>query len=123
MKIDRDVIYNKFNGKCAYCGTDITKKQMQVDHIVSKRFYKISKIKPDLDKDDNSNLNPSCSQCNYYKGCKSIDGFRKHLKNIHKRLVKDFKIKLSLKYNMIDFKQWDGIFYFEKINKNDTLLG
>jgi hypothetical protein len=32
MKINRLEVYNKCNGHCAYCGKDITLKQMQVDH-------------------------------------------------------------------------------------------
>ncbi len=31
MKIDRKSVYEKFDGRCAYCGREITIKQMQVD--------------------------------------------------------------------------------------------
>ncbi len=33
MKIDRQQVYDKCDGHCAYCGVEITLKQMQVDHI------------------------------------------------------------------------------------------
>jgi 5-methylcytosine-specific restriction endonuclease McrA len=33
MKINREEVYNKCSGHCAYCGKEITIKQMQVDHI------------------------------------------------------------------------------------------
>jgi 5-methylcytosine-specific restriction endonuclease McrA len=29
----RELVYNKCGGHCAYCGVEITSKQMQVDHI------------------------------------------------------------------------------------------
>ena len=32
MKINREEVYNKCGGHCAYCGNDITIKQMQIDH-------------------------------------------------------------------------------------------
>jgi len=33
-KINRELVHSKFGGRCAYCGVEITIKQMQVDHIV-----------------------------------------------------------------------------------------
>ena len=32
-KSERQQIYDMFNGHCAYCGCEITLKQMQADHI------------------------------------------------------------------------------------------
>ena len=32
MKINREEVYNKCGGHCAYCGNNITIKQMQIDH-------------------------------------------------------------------------------------------
>ena len=37
MKIDRQKVYDKYNGHCAYCGKPITIKDNQVDHILPKR--------------------------------------------------------------------------------------
>lgn len=31
----RELVYAKYNGHCAYCGSEITLKDMQVDHIKS----------------------------------------------------------------------------------------
>lgn len=36
-KIDRKKVFDKYNGHCAYCGRQIEYKDMQVDHITSKR--------------------------------------------------------------------------------------
>ena len=35
-KKTREIVYNKYNGHCAYCGCEIEMKDMQVDHIVPK---------------------------------------------------------------------------------------
>ena len=37
MKIDRAKIWAKFGGKCAYCGCEISLKDMQIGHIKPKR--------------------------------------------------------------------------------------
>ena len=58
-KIDRQAIYAKYGGRCAYCGHPIDIKDMQVDHIFPKW-----RGGPDA----MENLNPSCRMCNFYKG-------------------------------------------------------
>lgn len=52
-------IYNKYNGRCAYCGCKLEYKDMQVDHIIPQR---IAGSTNDLD-----NLMPTCRTCNHYK--------------------------------------------------------
>jgi 5-methylcytosine-specific restriction endonuclease McrA len=99
-------VWQKFNCKCAYCGDDLEFKKMQVDHIEAKFLG---------GKDDLSNYHPSCRQCNFYKGTFSIDGFRQQLKSITERIQKPFIVRLAMKYGIINFKPFDGIFYFEKI--------
>lgn len=34
MKVNREQIFLKCNGHCAYCGKEITLKEMQIDHII-----------------------------------------------------------------------------------------
>lgn len=36
-KEERLKVYNKYGGRCAYCGREIEYKDMQVDHIVPKQ--------------------------------------------------------------------------------------
>ena len=36
-KIDRQKVWEKYNGRCAYCGKEIALKDMQVDHIKPRR--------------------------------------------------------------------------------------
>lgn len=35
----REVVYNKYNGHCAYCGKKIAYKDMQVDHFKPQRAW------------------------------------------------------------------------------------
>ena len=32
-------LYDRYNHKCAYCGSDLEYKDMQVDHIKPVKFY------------------------------------------------------------------------------------
>ena len=110
----RQQVYEKYNGHCAYCGCKLELKDMQVDHIYSVAKAKWKKEEIDLNHIDN--LMPSCRSCNYYKDTCSIDTFRKNLKTLIERVRKQFIYRLAEKYNMVEEREWDELFYFEKIN-------
>ena len=103
----REKVWNKYNCKCAYCGEDLEYKKMQVDHIEPRYLGGENDIK---------NYNPSCRQCNFYKGTFSLDQFKQQLATITERIKKPFIVRLALKYGIISFKTFGGRFYFEKMN-------
>ena len=106
MKIDRQKVYDKYNGHCAYCGKAISIKEMQVDHILSKRNGGTNDI---------DNLNPSCRMCNHYKDAYSIESFRNFaLGGLLDRLMKIYIFRVAFNYGMITINGWDKEFYFEK---------
>jgi 5-methylcytosine-specific restriction endonuclease McrA len=107
-KEERKKVWNKYNKRCSYCGEELDYKKMQVDHIKPKYLG---------GKDEIENYNPSCRECNFYKGTFNIDGFRQNLKTIIERIRKPFIVRLAMKYNIISFKPFDGKFYYEKLNK------
>ena len=88
MKIDRQKVYEKFEGHCAYCGREIKFKEMQVDHIKPKYFVENGQRWNDLslEVDSFDNLNPSCRMCNYYKSSCTLDDFRKLISTIRERI-------------------------------------
>jgi len=115
----REIVYAKYNGHCAYCGCEITIKEMQVEHIIPKSRNGT---------DDLNNLTPSCKTCNTYKRYERympqnepLEAFRELLKTLHERVLKIFLVKVALKYGVIKFiKPFDDKFYFEKLGeKND----
>lgn len=116
----RLAVYQKYNGKCGYCGNDIEYKDMQIDHIYPKHLkYNTydwgGRVKQCPDNIDCfENLMPSCRMCNFYKGGLTIENFRKQMQSIHDRLQKEFIFRLSLKYGIINIMPFDGKFYFEK---------
>lgn len=101
----REMVWNKYDKRCAYCGTEIEYQQMQVDHIAAKHLG---------GEDFIENYNPSCRQCNFYKGTHSIEGFKKRLATITERIKKPFIVRLAMQYGLISFKPFEGKFYFEK---------
>ena len=79
MKINRQEVYDKCNGLCAYCGDGITIKQMQVDHV--KPLYRndddttLQGWGVERGTDDMDNLLPSCSRCNKWKSTYTLEKF------------------------------------------------
>ena len=119
MKL-REEVYNKYNGHCAYCGCKLEMKDMQVDHINSKHTAKCKGKEVD---NSLENLNPSCRQCNYYKGGSGIEGFRKKIaKDLSHTCTSSFQVRLAMKYGMIEYTPWDKKFYFEKVQEEKEEL-
>lgn len=129
MNLDRKKVFDKFCGRCAYCGKQLT-KSFQVDHVVPKMTYsqwersgKKKEYFPDFlmhltgnELDHIDNLFPSCRQCNFYKGTKNLEDFRYELTQLTGRLKKGvFIYKLALEYGLIQEtdKEKKIVFYFE----------
>lgn len=106
----RELVFNKYNKHCAYCGCELEYKDMQVDHINS---YYINTYYGKNDNIDISNLNPSCRMCNFYKSTMTIEKFREQLGLIVDRLNKDFTYRLAKKYKIIEEKEIKIKFYYE----------
>lgn len=124
--INRKDVYNKYNGRCGYCGSEINIKDMQVDHIIPKRNY-LSHIKSKFnippflshltehDMDHIDNLMPSCRVCNNWKKTFHLELFRSEIKEQIKRLH-DYSAnyRLAKKYGLVEETNKDIIFYFEE---------
>lgn len=118
-KRQREAVFNKYGGRCAYCGCELTLRTMQVDHI--KAVYTSSLENNNVETQDDSfdNLNPSCRQCNFYKGTLDIEQFReKIMTTLYETCQNTFQAKLAKKLGMLTVKQFDK-FYFERINEKN----
>ncbi len=118
-KKERQHVYDKYNGHCAYCGCELTIKEMQVDHI-EPMYWEMYYGDKNLDR--MSNYNPSCRMCNFYKGTNTLEQFRTLIETIIERLGRQmFIFKVAQKYGLIEVKQHPVKFYFEK-NENKSVL-
>lgn len=77
---ERQQIYEKFSGRCAYCGCEITIKDMQADHVVPLHLGGA---------DDILNLYPACRACNHYKSTFDVEKFRAVIEQAPNVLMKD----------------------------------
>lgn len=108
----RQLVFDRYNGKCAYCGTELI-NGWQVDHIYPQVYGGSSHI---------DNLNPSCKDCNNYKCYMDLEGYRKQLSkmlNEKPEYLFKSKTKMQVAINMgsIQHTKWNGLFYFETINQ------
>lgn len=79
MSLDRDGLLAEMNGRCAYCGRDLTtEEKWHADHVVPRIQGGGTK----------GNLVPACVSCNRRKGGRDPDSFRQYTKQrATKRLV------------------------------------
>ena len=106
-KEQRKLVYQMYDGHCAYCGCELELKDMQVDHFNSVYAYD--------GKDELENYMPSCRQCNFYKSTGTAEQFRQNLKETMLRgLKKTFQYRLLVKYDLIQENDKEIKFYFEE---------
>ncbi|WP_347293106.1 HNH endonuclease signature motif containing protein, partial [uncultured Alistipes sp.] len=67
---ERKRVYEKFGGKCAYCGQPITYKEMQVEHMEPLALGGA---------DSMENYMPACRICNHYKHTLTVEKFREQI--------------------------------------------
>jgi 5-methylcytosine-specific restriction endonuclease McrA len=128
-KKNRALIYNKFNGRCAYSGT-VLMDDWQVDHVVpiirdwsGKRAYFSEEHTLD-------NMVPTQKIINHYKRSLDLEDFRNwYLGGLHKRLAKlpksprversirkkAYLLEVAKLFGITKNKPFSGIFYFERI--------
>lgn len=116
----REQVYLKYGGHCAYCGKEITYKEMQVDHI-EPHWHTLTESeakRAGLNKGshDIKNLNPSCARCNKWKSTYSLEMFRKVVETSLDRLERDTpNYRLAKDFGLLIEKKTQIFFYFEKL--------
>lgn len=107
-KEERESIYHKTNGRCAYCGREMLIDEMNCDHMVSIHNHGADSLE---------NLLPSCRECNHFKKACNVEGFRKRLKKaLLSKKRTSFLESLLLRYG----ENWDTIFFFERCEEDDS---
>jgi len=124
---DKEIIKNKFGGKCAYTGRNLA-DDWQIDHKISQRLFKIGKEKGNPNSIDN--LYPALKIVNHYKRALPLEVFRNwFLGELHERLkklprnpktekgIKRKKYLLSVAevFGISEDKPFNGKFYFETL--------
>lgn len=135
-KADRQKVFDKYGGKCAYCGCEL-QKGWHVDEIepVRRGFrYKrdekgrilVNEKGDDIkirymthpDRMNIDNQNPACASCNINKHSDSLEGFRKAIAGYMKHLNEiSTQYKIAKRYGLIQETGIEIKFYFETINE------
>ena len=129
-KKQRQIIYEKFNGLCAYSGTHL-EDDWQADHIkpIIRNWYDGKSRFPHDDILDN--LVPCQKLINHYKHQLSLEEFRTwYMNNLHTTLAKlpknprtqksvkriAYMRKIAGYFGITETKPFSGKFYFETLN-------
>lgn len=128
-KKQRQTVYEKYNGHCAYCGKRIEIKDMQIDHIIPQQNYewvfknnlqdRILNFLSHLTIDDLhniDNLNPACRVCNKWKDTYHLELFRSEIQEQTKRLqLRSSNYRMAKLFGLIKETDIKVKFYFETL--------
>lgn len=125
-KQERELIFNKTNGRCGYCGNPL-KNGWHIDHMkpVVRDFKYCRKkqrhvqtgvlLSPENDVFENKIA--SCPSCNIRKSSLELEGFRHSLQHTIQTLNNDHSAYIFAKrYGLIKETNIDIKFYFETLN-------
>jgi len=126
-KSERQIVFGKYEGKCAYCGCDL-QKGWHVDHIEPiVRDFKYTKHKSSFEQTGNcrkpqnenfDNYNPSCASCNIQKNSFTLEQFRNNIKQFVNSLNQySTQYKFAKRYGLITETNIDVKFYFETLKQ------
>lgn len=105
-KKERQEVYERCNGHCAYCGCELEYKDMQVDHIFPLR-------KGGADEMDN--MLPACRSCNHYKSTLDVEAFRSYISRIPARLMREnVAFNVGQRFGVVKHVSTPIVFYFEQ---------
>ena len=112
-KQEREEIYEKMHGRCAYCGSALDINDMQVDHIVPLHRGGTN---------DMNNLMPACRGCNHYKSTLTIEQFRAMVADIPDRLFAhgSAAYKMAIRTGLIKVNKPiknNFRFYYERVDE------
>ncbi len=122
-KKDREIIFNKYNGHCAYCGV-ILQKGWHVDELLPvRRNMKWNNDRTRFVHDGTyehperlniDNQMPSCPSCNINKHSMSLEEFRSLIAGFMKHLNEiNTQYKIAKRYGLVQETNAKVIFYFE----------
>lgn len=110
----RQEVFNKYGGRCAYCGKVLSPKGWQLDHLIPVQRERCGKA-TELEVENFKNFMPSCRRCNHYKRAHSLETFRRYIEEIPQKLQEDNYIyKVGLDYGLIEAHPRKITFYFEQ---------
>ena len=103
---ERQTVLDRFCGRCAYCGKQITMQELNVDHLVPIRKG---------GEDMLYNMYPSCRSCNQAKSTLDIEQFREFVQTAYQRAKQKPFFRIADAVGRSYESEKPVRFYFEKI--------
>ena len=112
----REEVYNKTNGKCAYCGCELPKR-WHIDHVVPVERDFTTKKYTGNGTDAIDNLLPACPSCNIFKSCGSLQQFRESIRHTYSTVATSgtTTFLIAERFGVVERYVIDVEFYFEKL--------
>jgi CRISPR/Cas system Type II protein with McrA/HNH and RuvC-like nuclease domain len=101
----RKLVFEKYNGHCAYCGVELDFKTFQVDHLNTQLWSKDDSL---------DNLMPACAECDRYKPKWNIEVVREWLEKSKKQLLKTQNLRILHRLGGFVISDEPIKFYFER---------
>lgn len=134
-KKDRQLIFEKFGGKCAYCGCEL-QKGWHVDEIEPvRRIWQTSYSEKTgspyqkfigfehPERMNLANQNPACASCNINKHSMSLEDFRRLIAGFMKHLNEiNTQYKIAKRYGLVQETNIEVKFYFETIRPSNNTI-
>ena len=118
-KAQREALFEKFGGKCAYCGCEL-QKGFHADHIepLVRNWWNGTSEHPERETFDN--YNPSCAPCNIQKNSDTLEQFRSNIKQFVESLNSySTQYKFAKKYGLLKETEIEVKFFFETYNQEN----
>ena len=107
---ERQTVLDRFCGRCAYCGKQITMQELNVDHLVPIRKG---------GEDMLYNMYPSCRSCNQAKSTLDIEQFREFVQTAYQRAKQKPFFRIADAVGRANESDKPVRFYFESREMDD----
>ena len=122
-KQERQLVFEKYDGKCAYCGCELT-KGWHVDHLkpIRRKKYKKDECRyPQRAFIDN--YMPACASCNINKHAMKLEDFRRLIEGFMKHLnERNTQYKIAKRFGLVIEDVKPIVFYFEQYEKEKNIV-
>lgn len=114
----RAVLKMKFEGRCAYCGCELSEK-WHADHQQPVMRFNGNMVHHS--RDNLENLVPACHACNLHKHCSSLEDYRRIIDDGRREFLRSGKGKALVRMGMVEMKPDPVVFWFEKYQQEGAL--
>lgn len=115
-KTQREELKQKYDGRCAYCGDELTDK-WHADHLEAVVRDLVTGKPEKPENDVYENLMPACIACNNNKRSMSLESWRDllaHYRDV--QVPRDCsQIRHLMRFGLVEFIQKPVVFYFEQV--------